>query len=104
MERDYRRCVGCRKVAHKHYFWRIVRVFPSRIVQLDEGAGRSAYLCPNESCLRVAQKKNALGRSLKVPVSPETYQMLWQRLSEAEHDQTKLSQGGAVTPMNELNR
>ena len=81
MEVNYRRCVSCRTAAPKSFFWRIVRVFPDRTVQLDEGAGRSAYLCPQESCLRLAQKKKALGRSLRVAVSPEIYQTLWQRLN-----------------------
>lgn len=85
MEQDYRRCISCRKTAHRSTFWRIVRVFPSRTVQLDEGMGRSAYLCPNASCLQKAQKKNALGRSLRVPVPPELYQALWQRLPEETH-------------------
>lgn len=106
MERNYRRCVSCRKVAHKSTFWRVVRVFPSRAIQFDDGIGRSAYICRDESCLRLAQKKNAFGRSLRVPVPPETYQVLWQRLSEAASNQNKLSQGGvekAVTPINNSN-
>ncbi|MBW4517440.1 MAG: YlxR family protein [Timaviella obliquedivisa GSE-PSE-MK23-08B] len=78
---NYRRCISCRKISPKEGFWRIVRVFPSHIVQLEEGIGRSAYLCPQESCLQVAQKKNRLGRSLKAAVPEELYQSLWQRLS-----------------------
>jgi len=97
MEQDYRRCISCRKVAHKSGFWRVVRQFPSRTIQLDHGMGRSAYLCPDPSCLRMAQKKNALGRSLRTSVSPDLYQTLWQRLDDAV-DQPKLSQGGAEKP------
>ena len=78
---NYRRCISCRKISPKEGFWRIVRVFPSQAVQLEEGIGRSAYLCPQESCLQAAQKKNRLGRSLKAPVSEEIYQRLWQRLA-----------------------
>ncbi|MEW6497282.1 MAG: YlxR family protein, partial [Cyanobacteriota bacterium] len=58
MEPNYRRCLSCRKVSPKQAFWRIVRVYPSGQVQLDEGMGRSAYLCPQSSCLSAAQKKN----------------------------------------------
>ncbi len=77
---NLRRCVSCRKLAPKESFWRLVRVYPSGEVQLDEGMGRSAYLCPQESCLKAAQKKNRLGRSLKAPVPEAIYQTLWQRL------------------------
>ena len=84
MEPNYRRCISCRLVAPKQAFWRIVRAYPSRQVQLDQGIGRSAYLCPTQSCLQAAQKKNRLGRSLKAAIPPEIYQTLWQRLSNLE--------------------
>lgn len=81
MKPNYRRCLSCRKVAPKEAFWRIVRVHPSRQVQLDQGMGRSAYLCPQASCLAVAQKKNRLGRSLRASVPEQVYETLSQRLS-----------------------
>jgi predicted RNA-binding protein YlxR (DUF448 family) len=62
MKPNYRRCISCRQVNLKQEFWRIVRVFPSGKVQLDQGMGRSAYICPQETCLQVAQKKNSLGK------------------------------------------
>jgi hypothetical protein len=43
--------------------------------------GRSAYICPQASCLAAAQKKNRLGRSLRTSVSEELYESLWQRLA-----------------------
>lgn len=82
MQPNYRRCISCRRVALKQEFWRIVRVYPSGQLQLDWGMGRSAYICPQASCLQLAQKKNRLGRSLRVKVIPSAmYQTLWQRLS-----------------------
>jgi predicted RNA-binding protein YlxR (DUF448 family) len=81
MEPNYRRCLSCRRVAPKQEFWRVVRVYPSRQVQLDEGMGRSAYLCPQSACLAAAQKKNRLGRSLRASVPEAIYQALWQRLA-----------------------
>lgn len=77
---NYRRCISCRKVDHKSAFWRVVRVFPCQQVQLDEGMGRSVYLCPQATCLQLAQKKDRLGRSLKVAISDHIYRTLWQRL------------------------
>jgi predicted RNA-binding protein YlxR (DUF448 family) len=82
MEPNYRRCISCRKVEPKQDLWRIVRVYPEGRVQLDQGMGRSAYLCPQSSCLEAARKKNRLWRSLKAPVPEELYEILRQRLSE----------------------
>ena len=84
MKPNYRRCISCRQVNLKQEFWRIVRVFPSGKVQLDQGMGRSAYICPQESCLQVAQKKNRLGRSLHGTVPDTVYQALWQRLNQGD--------------------
>ncbi len=84
MKPNYRRCANCRKIAPKEAFWRSVRVYPSHQVQLDSGQGRSAYLCPEAECLKAAQKKNRLGRSLKAPVPDELYQTLWQRLASSD--------------------
>lgn len=81
---NYRRCISCRRISPKEGFWRIVRVFPSQAVQLGEGMGRSVYLCPQESCLQAAQKKNRLGRSLKATVPEEIYRSLWQCLPKPQ--------------------
>jgi len=81
MKPNYRRCLSCRQVAPKQTFWRVVRVYPSQKVQLDLGMGRSAYLCPQESCLLAAQKKNRLARSLHAAVPVPLYETLWQRLA-----------------------
>ncbi|NJN88730.1 MAG: YlxR family protein [Leptolyngbyaceae cyanobacterium SL_7_1] len=84
MQPNQRRCTVCRSIAPKSAFWRIVRVYPSHTVQLDQGMGRSAYLCPTAACLQAAYKKNRLGRSLKATVPESIYQALWQRLAEAD--------------------
>lgn len=82
MKPNYRRCISCRKVAPKEAFWRIVRVHPSRQVQLDQGMGRSAYLCPQDSCLRLAKQKKRLGRALKASPPDSLYQQLQERLGK----------------------
>ncbi|MGB3203089.1 MAG: YlxR family protein [Nodosilinea sp.] len=83
MPPNYRRCVSCRRVGPRADFWRLVRVYPDRKVQMEFGMGRSAYLCPNADCLRQAQKKGRLGRALKANVPEVIYQNLWQRLAAA---------------------
>jgi predicted RNA-binding protein YlxR (DUF448 family) len=82
MQPNIRRCISCRQIAPKHEFWRVVRVHPTNTIQLGDGAGRSAYLCPQPDCLRAAQKKNRLGRALRANVPDEIYEALWQRLKE----------------------
>lgn len=91
MTPNYRRCISCRRVALKEEFWRIVRVFGSRTVQLNEGMGRSAYICPQTSCLQAAQKKNRLGRSLHATVPETLYQTLWQRLANSNSHSSNFS-------------
>jgi uncharacterized protein len=80
MPKDDRRCVSCRKVAHRNEFLRVVKSHPSNLITIDRGKtfvqGRSAYLCPTVDCLQLAQKKNRLGRSLKAKVSDDIYQQL----------------------------
>ncbi|MGB3308508.1 MAG: YlxR family protein [Nodosilinea sp.] len=87
MQPNYRRCASCRRVGPKAEFWRLVRVYPDRTVRLDDGMGRSAYLCPQADCLRQAQKKGRLGRTLKANVPEEIYQILWQRLGAPAKEQ-----------------
>jgi predicted RNA-binding protein YlxR (DUF448 family) len=84
MEPNYRRCISCRKVAHRREFWRIVRLYPSHCIALDTGSGRSVYLCPQAECLQAAQKKNRLARALKATVPDQIYATLWQRLNAAD--------------------
>jgi uncharacterized protein len=80
MTKDDRRCVSCRKVAHRNEFLRVVKSHPSNLITIDRGhefvQGRSAYVCPTAECLQLAQKKNRLGRSLKAKVSNDIYQQL----------------------------
>ncbi|MEB3340074.1 YlxR family protein [Okeania sp.] len=83
MKQNYRRCVSCKKLAPKEEFWRVVRSQKSDTIELDHGEGRSAYICPQEECLKIADQKNKLGRSLKAYVSKGIYDSLWQRLKNS---------------------
>ena len=81
--KNYRRCLSCRKLALKDSLLRIVRTYPEQKVQLNQGMGRSAYVCPNQECLTMAQKKNRLAKSLKTTVPPEIYADLGKILTES---------------------
>ncbi|MEY2978321.1 MAG: YlxR family protein [Prochlorotrichaceae cyanobacterium] len=84
MPPEYRRCVSCRRVAHRRELWRIVRVSPSGTLQLDQGQGRSAYLCPSRACLQEAKKRKRLERSLRSALPSSIFQTLEGRLEIQE--------------------
>lgn len=54
----------------------------SNQIQLDEGMGRSAYLCPNLECWTVAKSKNRLQSSLRTKVDDRIYKSLKERLTK----------------------
>lgn len=81
MQPNYRRCVSCRKVAHRDQFLRVVRTSPTRSIELEHGMGRSAYLCPQLACFEAAYKKNRLGRALRAPIPDSIYQRLRRHIS-----------------------
>ncbi|ELS00631.1 putative nucleic-acid-binding protein implicated in transcription termination [Xenococcus sp. PCC 7305] len=80
MKINYRRCISCKKTASKEEFWRIVRLQGSCEIILDQGIGRSAYICPKSDCLQKAQRKNLLKRALRAMVPQGIYDLLQQRL------------------------
>lgn len=86
MQPLYRRCVSCRRLAHRDGLLRVVRNHLTGNVQLNSGMGRSAYLCPKADCISLAQKKNRLGRSLKASVPADIYQKLHRQIKQSEND------------------
>ncbi|MCC6485405.1 MAG: YlxR family protein [Armatimonadetes bacterium] len=66
-----RSCVGCRRKASKREFVRIVRS-PDGEVSLDSGgraAGRGAYVCANEVCVKKALRGSRLTKALRASVN-----------------------------------
>ena len=73
-----RMCVGCRQMKPKAELIRIVRG-QDGICSLDrtgKAAGRGAYICDSEQCLRRAQRSKALERALEATVEPEVFDQL----------------------------
>jgi uncharacterized protein len=75
-----RRCVACRSLRDRRELWRVVRQAEGGVV-LDQGMGRSAYLCPQLSCLEEARKRRRLQRALRCPLDERLLDVLMQRLS-----------------------
>ena len=79
-----RQCIGCREMKAKKELSRVVRS-PEGAITLDsrgKSPGRGAYLCPSAACLAKARKTKALERSLDVPIPPEIWDSLAEKLEE----------------------
>lgn len=46
--------------------------------------GRGVYICPSEECLKKAQKKKAIDRSLEVELTPQQAEQLFEELKKYE--------------------
>ncbi len=75
-----RRCVACRKLLDREQLWRVIRLAEGGIC-LDEGMGRSAYLCPNQECLEEAKRRKRLQRALRCQVADSIVASLERRLT-----------------------
>ncbi len=85
-------------MADRAEFWRVVRVDHPAVVansvttstagndqplvQLDQGMGRSAYICRKAPCLQQAQKKNRLSKALRAAIPASIFTELAHRLGE----------------------
>ena len=74
-----RRCVACRQLLDRRQFWRVVRDHQDGVL-LDQGMGRSAYLCQNEDCLEEARRRKRLQKALRCQVPDAVLETLGQRL------------------------
>ena len=75
-----RRCVTCRQLLDRQQLWRVIRLADGGLA-LDTGMGRSAYLCPNQSCLEEAKRRKKLQKGLRCQVADSIYAALEQRLN-----------------------
>ena len=74
-----RRCVSCRQLLDRRQLWRVIRLADGGIA-LDQGMGRSAYLCPSRDCLEEARRRKKLQKGLRCQVADSIYAALEQRL------------------------
>jgi predicted RNA-binding protein YlxR (DUF448 family) len=80
MKKNYRRCVTCRQVKPRQCFFRVIRRYDTGEVCLDEGMGRSAYVCQQQSCIAGAQRKNRMSRALKAHIPEQVFSRLNKRV------------------------
>ena len=74
-----RRCISCRKLLDRQRMWRVIRDYKDGIV-LDNGMGRSAYLCRNENCLEEARRRKRLQKALRCQINEDVVKVLQKRL------------------------
>lgn len=80
-----RMCVGCQEMKPKRELIRLVRT-PDETIEIDltgKRAGRGAYICPGEDCLKRAIKGKKLEKALKSPISSEVFDALEKELVKA---------------------
>ena len=82
-DKNVRCCLVCRRAGPKESFWRVVRLHPNREISLDDGMGRSAYVCQTAGCVKQARKKGRLGKALRCQVGDKVYEALEARLAES---------------------
>ena len=83
-----RRCVACRKLLNREQLWRVIRDYQDGVI-LDKGMGRSAYLCPNENCLKEAWQRKRLQKALRCQVNVSVIEALQKRLNRGNDSITK---------------
>jgi predicted RNA-binding protein YlxR (DUF448 family) len=73
--------VSCRELLDRGQLWRVIRLAAGGLA-LDQGMGRSAYLCQCLECLEEARRRKRLQRALRCPVADTVYASLEQRLDD----------------------
>jgi len=72
--------VACRELLGRQQLWRVIRLAEGGI-GLDQGMGRSAYLCPSQVCLDEAKRRKRLQRALRCQVADSIVETLERRLT-----------------------
>ena len=73
-----RMCIACREMKPKKEMLRVVRTADGEISADPTGkaAGRGAYICTSEECLKKLNDKKLLNKAFSANVSPEVYQKI----------------------------
>lgn len=85
-----RTCVGCGEQKTKKELIRVVKNNENQVSVDFKGKanGRGAYICPSVECLKKAQKRDALSRSLMIKIDQEIYERLAKELAEGDQNET----------------
>ena len=75
-----RRCVSCRKLLDRKQFLKVTRDYQDGVV-LEGGMGRSAYICPTETCLQDSWRRKRLQKALRCQVPESILESLQKRIN-----------------------
>ena len=76
-----RRCVSCRKLLNRKQLIRITRDFQDGVV-LEDGMGRSAYLCQNKDCIEEACRRKRIQKALRCQIPESVLELLQKRVND----------------------
>ncbi len=74
-----RKCVACNELFERNQLIRIMRVHNSQEIIINPNNktfGRSAYICSNNECFKIACKKNRFTRVLKTNIDENILEKL----------------------------
>ena len=79
-----RMCIACREMKPKKEMTRVVKTADGEILADPTGkaAGRGAYICNDESCLKKLQDKKLLHKAFSAVVPSEVYQKIEEKTLE----------------------
>ncbi|MFC5628122.1 RNase P modulator RnpM [Aliibacillus thermotolerans] len=86
-KKPMRKCVVTGEVKEKKELLRVVRSPEGKVFVDPTGKknGRGAYLTNSKQCFLQAKEEDALSRHLKVKLTPEDYDRLWEEAKEVIH-------------------
>ena len=70
-----RKCIACNGLFERHQLIRIMREHSSKEIIVNPNNktfGRSAYICNNDECFKIACKKNRFSKVLKTNIDENT--------------------------------
>ena len=79
-----RRCVSCKKVIDRNHLLKVTKDYQDGVV-LEGGMGRSAYICPCNTCLEEAWKRKRLQKALRCQVQIKVIELLQDRLNHCNN-------------------
>lgn len=73
-----RMCVACREMKEKREMFRVVKNAAGEIFADFSGkaAGRGAYICNNDECVKRLKKQRLLNKAFSAPVSDDVYRRI----------------------------
>ena len=88
MHKPERQCVGCRRMFPKSELLRVaVEKGGGPVIDMTgKMPGRGAYICRSTKCLKEAERKKTLSKSLHCSVSPTVYRELERIIGEQQSE------------------